>query len=99
MTVQLGPTRWLTATECHECFIDVESSEHSDDWKFVSVSLMSTHTGAWSQGFGVRIRNAWRCLRGRGSWWFEFATAEPLDDHIAALQAARTTAFGPPPQP
>jgi len=89
-------TRWITKTDCHDCFISVESSERDESWKWVSVDLMSTHHGWWSRGLRVRLLNAWRNLRGKGTWWHSFHEPAGLDAHIAALQAARTEAFGPP---
>lgn len=45
--------------------------------------------------FSLRLRDAWRTLRGKGRPWEEFFTSEHVDALIDALTAARTEAFGP----
>jgi hypothetical protein len=95
--IPAGMTRWLVETNCHECFIDVESSEKNDEWKWISIGLLSTHTGWWNGLLGTRLREAWKVLRGGVPTAFDLSTAEEADELLAALSHARIAAFGYPP--
>jgi len=91
--------RWLVPTVCHQCFIDIEHSERSEEHRWISVSLLSTHVGWWSGRLRTRLRDAWRTLRGDGRYFIELLDGEEADALIAGMQQARDAAFGPTPQP
>lgn len=92
--VQIDQERWLVKTSCHVCFIDVEHSEQHDEFRWIGISLLSTHAGWWSGRLRTRIAEAWSILNGRAYASFELNTAEETDALVQALTIARAAAFG-----
>ena len=90
----LGTTHWIVPTLCHECYIDVESSERNDDHKWISIGLLSTHVGYQNNRLVWKLREMWKILRNGVPTVFEMDAVEEIDDLIAALNFARNAAFG-----
>jgi hypothetical protein len=89
---QIKPDRWLIQTMCHECFIDVESSNDAG-WKWVSLNMLSSHQGQWEGRLRTRLSYAWKVLTGQGWPALELVTVEEVDALISTLIQARQKAF------
>ena len=91
---RLDVDRWLVKTGCQLCFLDVGHSRRGEEWKFITVGLLSTHVGWWSGQLRTRVAEAWRVLRGCSYPFIELYDVHEIDALIEALQAAREEAFG-----
>lgn len=92
--VRLDECTLLVKTSCQQCYVDVGHSKVREDFKFVSVGLLSTHVGWWSGQLRTRLAEAWRVLRGGSYPFIELYDVLEADALIEALQTARQQAFG-----
>lgn len=79
------------------CFIMIAASDHSDDWKWVDVTVLSNHLSfeyAKFRGFNGRLKRAWRALNGRLDPQFEFLSHDELEEFVEAVRRAGEEAFG-----
>lgn len=78
------------------CWVRIDHSLKDEEWKWVSMGLMSNHMHheqARLLGFNGRIRRAWRALRGYLEPELEFTSWNEIADVVNALGSAGTEAF------
>jgi len=90
---EIGRTRWLVETSCHDCYVDVEAFELTQERNTIEVGILTRHNNSPSS-LKFRLGRAWRAFRGQADEFLTLTNEREADALLEVLFAAREEAFG-----